>query len=91
MVEFLTTLGVVVSVATGCIAIVRPVIKLSTTITQLNDNIESLSKDYKETMKKNSDARKRIWNHNDEQDEILSNHELRISILERSTDDGKRD
>lgn len=83
MVEVLTIAGMVLTVATGCIAIVRPVIKLSTTITQLNDNIEKLSVDFKENMKKTSDARKRIWEHNEEQDDIIANHEVRIQILEK--------
>lgn len=85
MIELLTNLGVLFSVAAGCIAIVKPVIKLNSTITKLNDNMDYLN----ENMKKSADARKRLWEHNDEQDEVLSNHELRISILERTNKDGE--
>lgn len=68
-------LGLIVTVTT-------PLLKLSNTITKLNQTCENLEVQFKEFEISNKDGHKRIWAHNDKQDERLNNHENRIYILE---------
>lgn len=89
--EFLTTLGIALSVSGGCIAIIKPILKLNTTIVNLIDSIDSLRSDYSETVKKNSDSHRKIWEHNGIQDKTINDHEIRIQILEKGADYGERD
>ena len=82
--------GVIVALVAFVTAIVRPVIKLNTSITRLTEttrhlteNIDRLVKDLAEQKEKSSESHRRIWAKNDEQDETLADHETRITILEK--------
>lgn len=68
-----------------------PILKLNSNITMLNVNIQQNSKEIaenkqelKEQREKANESHQKLWNKNDEQDKILSNHETRIKILENT-------
>ena len=67
-----------------------PVIKLNTSITKLIAGLEGLKEDLgklgndvSELDVKNHESHRRIWNHNDEQDQQINDHEIRIQVLEK--------
>ncbi len=66
------TIILLLSFVVSMIGIITPIIKLNTSITKLNVTMESLN----ETVIKNEKR-------NDEQDEKINNHEIRIHDLER--------
>ena len=57
--------------------------KLESSITTLNGSITVLNKAVDEIAKSNKASHERLWDHNEEQDKQLSDHEKRIGILER--------
>lgn len=61
-----------------------PVIKLNSAITKQSVLLESLDKQLAQISKDKAEAHRRLWAHNEEQDKILSDHETRIKVLERS-------
>lgn len=73
---------VIVSLVGFAIAIGTPIIKLNTSITRLIDRLENLDKGLEELDAKNHKSHERIWQHNDEQDGKLEDHEKRIIKLE---------
>lgn len=60
--------------------------KLESSITTLNGSISVLNKAVDEIAKSNKESHKRLWDHNEEQDKTISDHEKRIGILERLED-----
>lgn len=79
-------IGLVV-VALGTIAgtgaaIATPLIKNVKVMTELNISIKNLTDKFNKFEVNNHDDHKRIWNHNEKQDETIQEHETRISILE---------
>lgn len=67
-----------------------PIIKLNGNIVKLNINIDALrektdqnAEDIKEQKEHAHDAHKRLWEHNQKQDDTLTNHEQRIHDLEQ--------
>lgn len=71
--------GFVVSIAT-------PLMKLSKTMTELNVNMQNLNQAMQTLTANNTESHRRIWAHNDEQDEKLENHEKRITKIETKMD-----
>lgn len=69
-------IGLIVTVTT-------PLLKLNTSITQLKALLDSVVKQVQDNDKSNSASHKRLWEHNEEQDEILQKHETRIHDLEK--------
>lgn len=61
----------------------RAVLKLNSSITKLTVTMERLVQDMREQKSNSHDAHKRLWEHNEEQDAKLLNHETRINNLER--------
>ena len=72
-------LGVIITVVGFLATVITPVINLTKSITKLTVVVESLSKD----MDSQRNGTKRLWDHNDEQDAKLYDHETRIQILEK--------
>lgn len=64
-------------------AIITPILKLNKTLTELNMGVATLNAGLKESNDSNAKAHKRIWEHNDEQDKEIQDHEMRITILEK--------
>lgn len=56
---------------------------LNSTMETLNANVKMLGNEVKEIARANHDGRKRLWEHNEEQDEQLHDHETRIQLIEK--------
>lgn len=80
----MVALGVIIS--TGA-AIATPLIKNVKVMTELNASIKNLTEKFNKFEVNNHDDHKRIWTHNDKQDEEIQDHETRISVLEKITGD----
>lgn len=68
-------------IGTGAV-IVAPLIKNVKVMTELNASIKNLTAQFNKFEVNNHDDHKRIWQHNDKQDESIQEHETRIRILE---------
>lgn len=68
-------------IGTGAV-IVTPLIKNVKVMTELNASIKNLTAQFNKFEVNNHDDHKRIWQHNDKQDESIQEHETRIRILE---------
>lgn len=66
------------------IAITGPMMKLNTSITKLNDSVEVLRNAIDKIEQDNENSHRRIWEHNDEQDDKINAHEKRINNLEHT-------
>nr|DAO25844.1 MAG TPA: hypothetical protein [Caudoviricetes sp.] len=64
------------------ITVTTPLLKLNTSITQLKSLLDSVVKQVQDNDRSNSNSHKRLWEHNEEQDEILHNHEMRLHDLD---------
>lgn len=60
-----------------------PVIKLNATMTRLSTLVEALEKKVDNQAASSKESHRRLWEHNDEQDGKIADHEKRITILER--------
>lgn len=78
-------LGIVVLVG-FCVTIATPLMKLSKTMTKLNINMQNLNQAMNTLTANNTESHRRIWAHNEEQDEKLENHEKRITKIETKMD-----
>lgn len=78
-------LGIVALVG-FCVTIVTPLMKLSKTMTELNVSMQNLNQAMNTLTANNTESHRRIWAHNDEQDERLENHEKRITKIETKMD-----
>lgn len=78
-------LGIVALVG-FCVTIATPLMKLSKTMTELNVNMQNLNQAMNTLTANNTESHRRIWAHNDEQDEKLENHEKRITKIETKMD-----
>ena len=65
------------------VIIVKPILKVVETMTILNESIKALTKQFNNFEVNNHDAHKRIWTHNEAQDDTLQSHERRIYDLEK--------
>jgi hypothetical protein len=68
-------------VGTGA-AIATPLIKNVKAMTELNISIKNLTEKFNKFEVNNHDDHKRIWLHNDKQDEVIQEHDRRILLLE---------
>ena len=64
------------------VVVVKPILQVVKSITELNESIKSLTEKFNAFEVNNNNAHKRIWDHNDEQDEKLQDHEKRLSLIE---------
>lgn len=64
------------------ITVTTPLLKLNTSITQLKALLDSVAKQVQENDRSNSASHKRLWEHNEEQDETLQRHEQRLHDLD---------
>lgn len=62
--------------------VTTPLLKLNTSITQLKALLDSVAKQVQENDKSNSASHKRLWEHNEEQDETLQRHDQRLHDLD---------
>ena len=75
--------GVLVVVAGLFLSVGAPVIRLNSTLTKLSTLVEAVQSRQDRQERDNTNSHRRLWKHNDEQDATLTDHETRITILER--------
>ena len=78
--------GVIVTLIGFAAAIIKPIVTLNTSITTLRNAIDALGKELEKQNEENRDSHDRLWRHNDKQDDMLNDHEKRITILESDND-----
>ena len=83
-------MGVIVTLVGLAVAVGGPVLKLNGSITRLTTllqaiehRLDALEQGAKEQRTHAAESHRRIWAHNDEQDDRLEDHEKRITLLER--------
>ena len=64
------------------VTVVKPILQVVKSMTELNESIKTLAEKFGKFEVNNHEDHKRIWRHNDKQDEILQEHELRIKLME---------
>ena len=77
-----TVVTVIIAIVGLGIAIVKPVVSLTQSITKLTVLVDKLAEDMGEYVGKNRDSHARIWEKNKEQDDRLNDHDKRISVME---------
>lgn len=72
------------------ISVGTPILKLNSNIVKLNANLEAQGKQIEENKKELKEQKEhaheshqKLWDHNEEQDKQLSDHETRINLLEK--------
>ena len=60
----------------------KPIITLNTSITILNEQLKETRADQARHEKNNTEAHRRIWEHNTAQDEQLAEHKMRLHDLD---------
>lgn len=75
--------GVIVALLGLIAAIAGPLIKLNTSITTLTVTLKGLNDDIDDLTVKNTKSHQRLWDHNEEQDKKLNDHEMRLTIVEK--------
>ena len=68
------------------VTVISPLIKLSKTMTELNVNMQNLNQAMNTLTSNNTESHRRIWEHNEEQDSKIENHEKRITKIETKMD-----
>ena len=63
-------------------AIIKPIVSLTRSITELTVVVRTIKEDMSGLTDKNSKAHERLWDHNEDQDKKLDDHERRIGSLE---------
>ncbi len=71
-----------VTILSGAAIIAKPLVQVVKTMTVLNESIKALTDKFNKFEINNHDDHKRIWKHNDKQDDTIQEHETRISVLE---------
>lgn len=67
--------------------VVKPILKNVQSMTELNESIKALTEKFSAFEVNNHDDHKRIWKHNEKQDDLINKHETRISLLENRGED----
>lgn len=80
--DILALLGFLVTLAGFLIVFSNNISKFSNAVTRLNTTVENLQEMMKELKEDNSSGHRRMWKHNEEQDEKINDHEIRINNLE---------
>ncbi len=78
-----TVVTVVIALAGFLAVVVKPIITLNTSITKLTAAVGTLQENLQKLTAGNADGHERIWNSLDCQAGRISNHETRISVIEK--------
>ena len=62
--------------------VAKPIINLTNNISKLDHTCERLDSQFSTFEVNNKESHRRIWEHNDEQDKAINDHEMRITTLE---------
>lgn len=77
-----TTVTVIIALVGLGAAIIKPIVSLTRSITELTIQVKGLRTDMDKQTEHNREIHKRLWVHNGEQDGRLDDHERRIGSLE---------
>ena len=80
-------LGLIVTMIINISKFTSAVTKIETSMTHLNEVLHDLKKEFKDSREELSLKRKRLWEHNEKQDKVLDNHEIRIVQLEHKREE----
>lgn len=82
----LVSLGSILGVG---VIIVKPILQVVKSMTALNESIKALTEKFKRFEVNNHDDHKRIWLHNEKQDELLAEHGTKLLLLENEIKRGE--
>lgn len=68
------------------VSVVTPITKLTKIMTELSVSVENLKKSIDQISISNTEAHRRIWEHNEDQDQKIEDHEKRITRIEYDID-----
>lgn len=68
------------------LSITGPILKLNTSITKLNASVDVLKSAIDRIETNNEANHKEIWDHNDNQDKLITEHSKRITDIEHTLD-----
>lgn len=75
-------IGLILTVVINITKFAGAVSKIETTLNHLNQILQELKEEFKENREETTIKRKRLWEHNEKQDKILDQHEIRLIKLE---------
>lgn len=74
-----TVVTVIIALVGVGIAVIKPIVSLTNTITKLTVVVDALEKNLEELTGKNREAHIRLWKKNEEQDAVADDHEKRLT------------
>ena len=78
-----TTVTVIIALVGLGAAVIKPIVSLTQSITKLTVVVERLERELDDQSEHSRESHKRLWNHNEEQDNRLDDHERRIHDMEK--------
>ena len=78
-----TTVTVIIALVGLGAAVINPIVSLTQSITKLTVVVERLERELDEQSEHSRESHKRLWDHNEEQDNRLDDHERRIHDMEK--------
>lgn len=86
-----TVVGVIIALVGLFCTVGAPILKLNKNIVELNVTMKSQGEEIKankkaldEQKEHARESHKRLWDHNEKQDDMLTDHETRIKLLEET-------
>lgn len=79
-----TVVGVIIALVGLGASVIKPVVTLTRSITELTVVVERLEGELSKQAEHSRESHKRLWDKNEEQDDRLEDHERRIGSLEHS-------
>lgn len=76
--------GVIAAIAGLFVTVGKPIIDLNRTLTRLETKMGEMETKYDNLENHGTEARRRLWAKNEEQDKALQDHECRITALEKA-------
>jgi len=77
-----TTVTVIIALVGLGAAVIKPIVSLTQSITRLTVVVERLERELDDQSEHSRESHKRLWDHNEEQDNRLDDHERRIYDIE---------
>lgn len=78
-----TTVTVIIALVGLGAAVIKPIVSLTQSITRLTVVVERLERELDDQSEHSRESHKRLWDHNEEQDNRLDDHERRIHDMEK--------
>lgn len=77
-----TTVTVIIALVGLGAAVIKPIVSLTQSITKLTVVVERLERELDDQSEHSRESHRRLWDHNEEQDNRLDDHERRIHDIE---------